>query len=422
MHLHPKVIDLTLGRTLTLLRRLGHPERRLPPVVHVAGTNGKGSVVAYVRAAMEAAAYRVHVYTSPHLARFNERIRLAGRLIDDDALTALLEECETINRGEPITFFEITTAAALLAFARESADVVLLETGLGGRLDSTNVIDRPMATAITPVSLDHQQYLGETLREIAGEKAGILKPKVPCVVSRQLPDAERAIFERADEIGAPILAQDRDWAVTAEFGRLVHAMGEKRRVLSLPGLAGAHQIDNAGAAVVLLDLLKEGGFRIPDAAIAEGLRAVRWPARLQKLGAGPLVQGLPEGWQIWLDGGHNPAAGEILAAEAAVWKKRKPALPLHLICGMLNSKDAKGFLRPLQPFAKTVRAIAIPGEVNTLSAEALAVDAKAVGLKAHPAPSLEAALADIVATETHPARVMICGSLYLAGTVLLENG
>jgi dihydrofolate synthase/folylpolyglutamate synthase len=438
MHLHPKVIDLSLDRVEALLERLGHPERSLPPVVHVSGTNGKGSVIAYTRAALEAAGYRVHVYTSPHLARFNERIRLAGRLIDDGPLIALLEECERVNAGAPITFFEITTAAAFLAFARTPADAVLLETGLGGRLDATNVIDRPTVTAITPVSLDHQQYLGDTLAAIAGEKAGILKPGVPCVLSRQPPEAEPTIVARAAAVGAPLLKEGVDWSVAPEGARtfvsgapapdgggddgLVFASGGTRLPLPRPRLLGDHQINNAGAALATLQVLRGAGFRIPETALVRAMTDVEWPARLQRLVQGPLVTRLPVGWQLWLDGGHNPAAGQVLAAQARRWHQERPRLPLYLIGGMLNSKDPVGFFRPLAGLAESVRTVAIPGEANSLSAEALATVARDVGLKAAPATSVEEALSAIVAAARRPTRVLICGSLYLAGTVLTENG
>jgi dihydrofolate synthase/folylpolyglutamate synthase len=431
MRLHPKIIDLSLDRVEVLLARLGHPERSLPPVVHVAGTNGKGSVIAYTRAALEAAGYRVHVYTSPHLARFNERIRLAGRLIEDDALIALLEECERVNEGVPITFFEITTAAAFLAFARTPADAVLLETGLGGRLDATNVVDRPTATAITPVSLDHQQYLGDTLAAIAGEKAGILKPGVPCVLSRQPPEAGQAIVARASAVGAPLLKEGVDWLVEgdepikARAGArdgLVFTHGGIRLALPRPRLLGAHQISNAGAALATLQVLCGAGFRIPDTALAKAMIDVEWPARLQRLLRGPLVGRLPAGWQLWLDGGHNPAAGDVLAAQARRWHQERPRLPLHLISGMLNTKDPVGFFRPLAGLADSVRTVAIPGEANSLAAEALAAVARDVGLKAASAANVVDALDAIVAAAGQPARVLICGSLYLAGTVLTENG
>jgi dihydrofolate synthase/folylpolyglutamate synthase len=413
--LHPKIIDLSLDRTWRLLERLGHPERRLPPVVHVAGTNGKGSVIAYLRAMAEAAGHRVHVYTSPHLVRFHERIRLAGRLIEEPALLALLEECEEANGGEPITFFEITTCAAFLQFARQSADLLLLETGLGGRLDSTNVVARPLATVLMPISFDHMQHLGDTLAKIAFEKAGILKAGVPAIVAPQ-PDEALAVFSaRAAELGAPLHRHGRDWWVepAGEAMRFRDSLGE--RLLHRPALPGDHQIDNAGAALACLPFL--AGLEIDAAAQAKGLANADWPARLQRLIRGPLVDQLPPGWEIWLDGGHNEAAGEMLAGFAKGWRGR----PLHLIFGMLNSKDPVAFLKPLAPRARGLQAVAIGGHAS-LAADEAAAAAHAAGLAAETAASVDAALARIIAAEPGPARVLICGSLYLAGVVLAENG
>ena len=441
MQLHPKKIDLSLGRTLRLLAALGNPHEILPPVIHVAGTNGKGSVVATLRACLEAAGQRVHVYTSPHLVRFNERIRLAGRLIEEDALLLVLEECERANQGAPITFFEITTAAAFLAFARIPADFVLLETGLGGRLDTTNVVRRPAVTAITPVSLDHQAFLGDTVAAIAGEKAGILKPDVPAVIGPQSGDAAAVIEARASAIGAPLRRWGIEWRcdllannpplpgldpgimgegrVGAEPGPGIAAMryeGARWNLdLPLPSLPGAHQIANAGVAIACLEQL--AGFSLPASAIAEGLRHIDWPARLQRLTQGPLVAGLPAGWELWLDGGHNPAAGEVLAEAASSWRDR----PLHLIVGMLNTKDAAGFLAPIARHARSLHAVTIPGEENPYPAAQIVAAARSTGIATQEANSVDAALRDIVGG-AGPGRVLICGSLHLAGVVLAENG
>jgi dihydrofolate synthase/folylpolyglutamate synthase len=422
MRLHPKVIDLSLDRVEGLLRRLGNPERSLPPVVHVAGTNGKGSVVAYMRAGLEAAGHRVHVYTSPHLARFNERIRVAGRLIEDRALTALLEECERVNGSRPITFFEITTAAAFLAFARAPADVVLLEVGLGGRLDATNVIARPAVTVITPVSLDHQHYLGETLAAIAGEKAGILKSGVPCIVSRQAPEAERVIVRRADAVGAALLMEGRDWSARRAESGMTFERASRPIMLPRPGLLGEHQIGNAGAAIAALQVLSDTGFSVPGETWAKALTDVEWPARLQRLTRGPLPARLPGGWQLWLDGGHNPAAGAALAAQARAWRRESPEAPLHLVCGMLNTKDPAGFFRPFAGLIGDAQTVAIPGEANSLSAADLAAIASDLGFRARPVAGVGEALDRIAAGTETPGRVLICGSLYLAGAVLVENG
>lgn len=415
MDLHPKLIDLSLGRLERLLTNLDNPENYLPPTIHVAGTNGKGSVLAYLRAMFEAAGKRAHVYTSPHLVRFHERIRLYGELIPEHDLAVQLEECEVANGGEPITFFEIITAAAFLAFARAPADVLLLETGLGGRLDATNVVKAPKTTIITPVSMDHRQFLGDSLAGIAWEKAGIIKPGVPLVLARQAPDADAAIRARADELRAPVYGEGTDWSVRAENGQLVFDGATGRHILPLPNLPGAHQVGNAGTALAALERFRS--LRLDDPAVARGLGTVDWPARLQPLTEGPLADRLPDDWELWLDGGHNPAAAEMLAAHASAhWSDR----PLHLIGGMMNSKETSDFLRPLAPVAASFHAVAIPGEDNTLAARDLAAAAGQAGMDATVGTSVTAALEEILAGQDGPARVLICGSLYLAGTVLAD--
>ena len=411
MTLHPKIIDLTLDRIWRLLDKLGNPQDHLPPVIHVAGTNGKGSTQAMIRAGLEAAGKSVHAYTSPHLARFHERIRVAGALISEPDLAALLDECEAVNGGEPITFFEITTCAAFLAFARTPADYLLLEVGLGGRLDATNVVARPALTIITPVSIDHQQYLGETLAEIAGEKAGILKRGVPCVVGPQAEPALEVIEEKAARLGAPLLAAGQHWFAFEDAGRLVFQDENGLLDLPLPNLPGPHQIENAGAA---LAALRQMGFD-SDACEAAVTRAF-WPARMQRLRQGPLADSAP-GAELWLDGGHNPAAGEAIAATL----ERLPRRPTWIVCGMLNTKDVKGFMRPLGGHAEALYAVSIPGEANTLTAQVTAEAAAGAGLVASTADSVQAALDAITRTAPH-ARVLICGSLYLAGSILRENG
>lgn len=425
--LHPKIIDLSLGRVERLLERLGHPERRLPPVVHVAGTNGKGSLLAFLRAMLEAGGRRVQAYTSPHLVRFHERIRLAGGLIDEAALIALLERCEEANGPEPITFFEVTTAAAFLAFAeeaerkegaggKEGADVLLLETGLGGRLDATNVLDKPLLTAITPIGLDHQQYLGDTLAAIAGEKAGILKPGVPCVVGPQPDEALAVIAAAAERVGARLHRHGRDWRFVPmpEGFRFEDAHGVRH--CPQPNLPGPHQIANAALAVACARRLE--GFGLGDDAIDRGLTSADWPGRLQRLTRGPLAEALPPGWELWLDGGHNPAAGAALAETLKTWRDR----PLHLIYGMLNTKGAEGFLEPLAPLTQDLKAVAIPGEKASLSAEEAAARAARAGLDAAPAAAVADALQAILRRAATPGRILICGSLYLAGQVLRDNG
>ena len=411
MALHPKIIDLTLDRVWRLLAALDHPETRLPPVIHIAGTNGKGSTLAMIRAGIEGAGLSAHAYTSPHLARFHERIRVAGTLISEADLTAVLDECYAANEGAPITYFEITTCAALLAFARTPADYTLLEVGLGGRLDATNVVAAPRLTVITPISMDHEQYLGDTLAKIAVEKAGILKRGVPCVVGPQPEEALEAIEDVAARIGAPLLVHGQHWSVAEERGRLVYQDETGLRDLPLPVLLGAHQVQNAGAALAALRHLGLG-----DAAYEAAMRRAEWPARMQRLSAGPLAEAVP-GVELWLDGGHNPGAGAALAQVLAAL----PARPTHLICGMLNTKDVTGYLRPMAPHVESLTAVSIPGEANTLAADQTAAAAHAVGMRGATAQSVRAALTAIAGRDPH-ARVLICGSLYLAGSVLRENG
>jgi dihydrofolate synthase/folylpolyglutamate synthase len=410
MALHPKIIDLTLDRLWRLLDALGNPQNDLPPVIHIAGTNGKGSTQAMIRAGLEGMGKTVHAYTSPHLARFHERIRLAGELISEEALTAVLDECYAANNGENITYFEITTAAAMLAFSRTKADYTLLEVGLGGRLDATNVIDTPALTIITPVSVDHQQFLGETLAEIAGEKAGIIKRRVPCIIGPQ-DDAGLEVMEQvAARNMAPVLAYGQHWHVGTEAGRLVYQDENGLLDLPLPNLPGAHQVQNAGAALAALRHLGAD-----EAACEVAVTKAFWPARMQRLKGGPLIE-IAGDAELWLDGGHNPAAGEAIASVLS----ERGARSTHLICGMLNTKDIGGYLRPLAAHAKSLHAVSIPGESATLAAYETAAAARAEGMVAFEAESVAQALADIVAKDPH-ARVLICGSLYLAGAILREN-
>ncbi|MDE2228490.1 MAG: bifunctional folylpolyglutamate synthase/dihydrofolate synthase [Alphaproteobacteria bacterium] len=410
--LHPRLIDLSLDRVMRLLKTLGDPQDELPPVIHVAGTNGKGSTIAFLRAFLETAGKRVHVYTSPHLVRFHERIRLAGKVIPEKMLGALLAECERANAGQPITFFEITTAAAFLAFAREDADIALIEVGLGGRFDATNVITKPAIAVLTPISLDHQHFLGETVAAIAFEKAGILKLGTPVVVGPQPAEAATVIAARAAELRAPLYRHGQEWSVEhAEGGGLIYR-GRQTLHLPPPGLAGAHQYDNAGAALAALECLP--GFALGAAAMARGIGKVEWPARLQRLGHGPLVKALPAGAELWLDGAHNAAGGEALARFVAGWRR-----PTGLVFGMIKTHDPTAFLKPLAPYVARLSTVAIPGETNTLNAEESAAAARTVGIEAVPAKSLR----DAVAAASAPGnRTLICGSLYLAGKVLAANG
>lgn len=411
MSLHPKIIDLTLDRVWRLLKAVDNPQNKLPAVIHLAGTNGKGSTQAMIRAGLEGAGKAVHAYTSPHLARFHERIRLAGELISEDALTEVLDRCYAANDGENITYFEITTVAGLMAFAETPADFTLLETGLGGRLDATNVVDKPALTVITPISIDHTQFLGETLPEIAGEKAGILKRGVPCVVGPQKDEALDVIEARAAKLGCPLFVHGQHWHFWEERGRLIFQDENGLLDLPLPALIGPHQIENAGAAIAALRVL---GF--DESACEAAMRDVTWPARMQRLRTGPLIDAAGKA-ELWLDGGHNPAAGEMLAGVLADLPKR----PTHLICGMLNTKDITGYLRPLAGVADSLTAVSIPDEPNTLPAETTAEEATKVGMASATAASVEAAITAITQSDPN-ARILICGSLYLAGAILRENG
>ena len=410
MSLHPKIIDLTLDRVHRLLDSVGRPELKLPPVIHIAGTNGKGSTLAMIRAGLEASGRKVHAYTSPHLARFHERIYLAGSPIDEEVLSSVLDECESANQGIPITYFEITTVAALLAFSRVPADYLLLEVGLGGRLDATNVIDKPAMTVITPISLDHQGFLGETLPEIAFEKAGILKPSVPCVVGRQEDEALEVIEFQAARKAAPLSVHGQHWHVADEDGRLVFSHETGLIDLPRPNLIGAHQLENAGAALEVLRQLSFGEWAFEGA-----VTNADWPARMQLLRKGPLVE-LAGAAELWLDGGHNPAAGSALAQVLA----KLPEKPTYLICGMLKTKDVSGYMAPLVSHVSGLYSVSIPGEQATLTADETGEFAKNAGIPSQSAPDVKTAIREIT-KETEDVRILICGSLYLAGAVLREN-
>jgi dihydrofolate synthase/folylpolyglutamate synthase len=417
--LHPKIIDLSLDRVFRLLHALGDPHLRLPPAVHVAGTNGKGSTVAYLRAMLQAAGRAVHAYVSPHLVRFNERITLAGRPIGDAQLAEMLDRCERINDGRPITYFEVTTCAAFLAFAETPADVLLLETGLGGRLDATNVLDRPAATAITRISVDHTQFLGPTLADIAGEKAGILKPGVPCVVGPQFSDEVTAVLRaRAAAAGAPLAEHGPDWRVARGadgFALVGPAVPDAvaAETFPPPALPGAHQVDNAATAIMLAGLLARGHFAVPPAALAAGLAAVDWPGRLQRLDRHPLAGALPDAWELWLDGGHNDSAGDALAA----WAAADPR-PLYCVVGLIESKQPERFLAPLAGVARACLAVPVPGESAGWAPAALADLARRAGFAETQAAASPRAALETLAGRPGPARVLIAGSLYLAGAVL----
>lgn len=411
MALHPKIIDLTLDRVWRLLAALDNPQDQIPPVIHIAGTNGKGSTQAMIRAGLEGAGKSVHAYTSPHLARFHERIRLAGELITEAHLTDILDECYEKNGGIDITYFEITTCAAFLAFARSQADYTLMEVGLGGRLDATNVFAKPELTIITPVSIDHEQFLGNTLAKIAAEKVGIIKRGVPCIVGPQQDEAMDVIEATAQKLGAPLIAYGQHWHVYEERGRLIFQDERGLLDLPMPALLGEHQIMNAGAALAALRQLD-----MQEEAFEAAMTQAEWPARMQRMKTGALVDAAGKA-ELWLDGGHNAAAGEALAKVLSTLPKR----PTHMICGMLNTKDVTGYLRPLAAQADSLIGVSIPGEANTLPAEETAKAAASVGLASSIAASVEDALAAITANDPE-ARILICGSLYLAGHILRKNG
>jgi dihydrofolate synthase/folylpolyglutamate synthase len=422
--LHPKRIDLTLDRMWRILASLDHPEKRIPPVIHVAGTNGKGSTVAFLRAILEAAGLRVHVYTSPHLVRFNERFRLGkvggGVLVTDDELRAALDHCERANGDEPITIFEIETAAAFHLFAEHPADVVLLEVGLGGRLDATNVIDTPLASVITPIGMDHPEFLGDTLTKIAAEKAGIIKRAVPVICAEQTPEATAVIEETAKRNRAVLHAATQDWHVNVERGRLVYQDERGLLDLSAPRLFGRHQFDNAGLAIATLRAID--ALKIDPAAFERGVARAEWPARMQRLAAGALVHAAPLDAEIWLDGGHNADGGRVVA-DALGDLEERVSRPLVVVAGMMGNKDARGFLANFAGLTRHIIAVKIPGEDNTMPLDALADAARQLGMRVETAVSVEAALRTIakLAYEVAP-RILITGSLYLAGHVLRENG
>jgi dihydrofolate synthase/folylpolyglutamate synthase len=422
--LHPKRIDLSLDRMHRLLDKLDHPERKLPPVIHVAGTNGKGSTIAYLRAILEAAGLGVHVFTSPYLVRINECYRLGriggGRLVGDDELRATLEHCEYANAGEPITIFEAETAAAFCLFAQHPADVALLEVGLGGRLDSTNVIEAPLATVIAPVSMDHTEFLGDTLTSIAGEKAAIIKRGVPVICAEQAPEAMVVVEAQAGRMRAPVHAAGQQWHVGVERGRLVYQDERGLMDLAAPRLFGRHQFDNAGLAIATLraiDSLKTG-----IAAFEAGIVNAEWPARMQRLASGALAEQGPAGSEIWLDGGHNAEGGRVAAAALGDLEERV-SRPLVVIAGMMANKDAGGFLANFAGLTRHIMAVQIPGRDNAMPPDRLADAARALGMRVEIAASVEAALQTLsrLAYEVPP-RILITGSLYLAGHVLAVNG
>jgi dihydrofolate synthase/folylpolyglutamate synthase len=418
--LHPRRIDLDLGRVQRLLERLDHPERKLPPVIHVAGTNGKGSTIAYLRAILEAAHLRVHVYTSPYLVRINECFRLGGTLVGDEELHAALEYCERANAGAPITIFEIETAAAFWLFARHPADVVLLEVGLGGRLDATNVVDAPLATVIAPISMDHTEFLGQTLMTIAREKAGVIKRDVPVVCAEQPPEAIAVVEQQTRRMHAPLYSAGQEWHVNVERGRLVYQDDRGLMDLAAPRLFGRHQFDNAGLAIATLRA--QDTFRIDTAAFEAGIVNAEWPARMQRLASGALVEEAPQGSEIWLDGGHNAEGGRVAAAALGDLEERV-SRPLVVIVGMMANKDAGAFLANFAGLTRHIIAVQIPDRDNAMPPDRMADAARALGMRVETSASVEAALRSLarLAYEVPP-RILITGSLYLAGHVLAANG
>ncbi|MDX2144130.1 MAG: folylpolyglutamate synthase/dihydrofolate synthase family protein [Rhodospirillaceae bacterium] len=415
--LYPKLIDLSLERMHRLLGDLGNPHHRLPPVIHVAGTNGKGSTIAAMRSVLEAGGYKVHVYTSPHLVRFAERIRLVGSLIDEGLLAELLHHVENVNAGRPITFFEVTTAVAFMAFSQIPADVVLLETGMGGTFDATNVIDRPLTTVITSISMDHMQYLGDTIAKIAQEKANIMKFGVACVSVAQHADAAAVLAATAARIGASLKMQGQQWVIETEDSAGLRFRGERETwAVPSPSLLGRHQHQNIGAALAALE---QSAFAIPTFALRSGMRAIDWPARAQRLKKGPLVQELPWSWEVYLDGGHNAGGGQAIAELIDdLWRDR----PLHVVAGMLTTKAAEDFLVSLAPRAASFTAVPVPGHAAAYAPEVLAEAAAKVGFSnvGFGASPMEAVQRVKTLTPAQ-GRVLICGSLYLAGEVLKEN-
>lgn len=413
--LHPKKIDLSLGRIERLCAALGHPERQMPPVIHVAGTNGKGSTIAFLRAIAEAAGLRVHVFTSPHLVRFAERIRLAGRLISDEALADVLAEVERVNEGREITFFEITTVAAFVAFSRQPADLLIVEVGLGGRFDSTNILPAPRVAVIAPVDYDHREFLGDQLSGIAREKAGILKPGSIGVVARQADEARLAIEAEAEQVGVPLQWMGQDFDAHAEASGMVWQDQTHLFDLPSPALFGAHQIDNAALAIAALGAFDDS--RIDAQAIALGLQTAVWPARMQRLSTGPLgARAAAQGADLWLDGGHNPH-GARAASHALRQLAARDGRPVTIILGLLANKDAKGVLEAFAPLSPRliVTGFAADAAANPLD---LAKIAKSAGLFAEIASDVSDAVALATSGDGPSAHILICGSLYLAGEVL----
>ena len=411
--LSPAGDRLGLERIAAVLDRLGRPQDKLPPVFHVAGTNGKGSTVAFLRAVLEAGGHSVHVFTSPHLVRFNERIRVAGSLIDDETLAGLLTEVLDAGKEVEPSFFEVATAAAILAFARTPADACILEVGLGGRLDATNVIERPLVTGITDLALDHQHFLGKRLTDIAGEKAGIAKRGVPLVTQNYSPRIAQRIGEIAGAVGAPWLARGAAWDASERAGRFIHRDGEGELELPLPGLEGQHQARNASLAIAMLR--HQRALAVSTEAMAEGLRSARWPGRLQLLGPGPLTAKLP-GRRVWVDGGHNRGASLAIAAQMA------GRAPFDLIFALMRTRRISDVLGPLAPLVRKAHVIPLPGHPHHDPRDIAALAQSRVGPReTYPAFTLDQAIERLARDPDGRPDVLIFGSLYMAGDVLAAN-
>ena len=418
--LHPKIIDLSLDRLNNLLNALDNPQKRLPPVIHVAGTNGKGSTIAILRSIQNAAGLSIHAYTSPHLVHLNERFIIAGKEITEKSLIQTLTECENANAGAEITFFEIITAAGLLVFSKIKADLLLLEVGLGGRFDATNVVSDPILSIITPISLDHQQYLGDTLEKIAYEKAGILKEKRPAIIGQQGPEALKVIKLKAEETGSPLFIFQRDWNITETKSAIKFEVEGSTSYFEKPNLKGIHQIQNAGIAIAATHYLKEV-LPIKNGSIDQGLLTVKWPARLQKINEGPLINILPTNVELWIDGGHNQNASLLIAHTIRNWKIKNPCLSIHMVFGCLSNREIKALLQPFIDIIDLVQTVRIPEQANSASRELVAHTAKSMGFRANPADTVTKAIKNIVSLSTGKRLILIYGSLYLSGSVLAEN-
>ncbi len=425
MALHPKGFDLSLDRISRLLHRLGNPQDKIPPAIHIAGTNGKGSAAAFARALIEASGQTCHVHTSPHLVNWHERYRLGkkggGQLVDDRTLADAVARVADANNGETITVFEILTAVMFLLFSEHPADASIIEVGLGGRFDATNVIEKPAVSLIMPISLDHEAYLGDRIELIAGEKAGIIKPGIPVVIGSQTHDEARTVLiDTAERRGCPLSVYGEDFITFEEYGRMVYQDTECLFDLPLPALPGRHQLTNAAAAIAAV---KTAGFALTTEQCTKAMGSVSWPARMQRILDGRLTEILPADAELWLDGGHNPGAATAIA-EMLAGEEERDSRPLYLICGMINTKDASGYFRTFHGIVKRVFTVPVRSSEAGVPNDVLAAQAEAAGLGAEPVSSVENALKILAEDDGQglPPRIVICGSLYLAGEALKANG